>query len=782
MPIERDGDGAARRALADLIDPFVLRRTKEQVAPELPPKTELQIDVELTPEEQRIYDDARIAAAAHLTRVAETLGLEQAGFEVLAALTRLRQLACDARLADPTYQGPSAKLERLLSVLSEIREAGHRALVFSQFVSHLGLVREALDREGVSYLYLAGGTPPAERSRLVDAFQAGEAPLFLISLKAGGTGLNLTAADYVVHLDPWWNPAVEDQATDRAHRIGQSRPVTVLRLVARGTIEEDILALHERKRRLLTELIGEGAGQSAAAVPVSQAELLAFISGGNRRRVDREPEEEGGDAPAYCEILGIPTPNVETRTERQLETVGDVVTLALLEHGGPMTVEEIAARLGEAGVLKDKRDPVRSIGRAAVQAPIVREPDGRLGLDLGSRDWHWKYILGRLGVANDVPVTPEPIEEVEGEAEEPPGDHIPLTQEELETAFRDQSMTSVSSLRQAAMVLDASGGRLAFAQVEQRLDRLTPYRIPLRPHGWERGLVTRDEDGSLVLQSVSPDVSGVRRFVRQRAQKRALEIREEERRARAFAARSAEAARRKAEEEAGALRLRRGILHSSRKRRAVDAGVLVDLSRGQVQRYEVDGLRRLASDLEEFDVIAGLDIRENVRALDASVDPTRLLELTPRLKHVELEDGRKRKVKIEDIVEGTIGNVWSKNSRDLLAEATDLARLYEYGRIHEYVLLLDAYADVHRIEVAYAEEGDPTLSGILHRAKRREIEVELVLEPPTDWRDPWTDAGRFEVDEISYGAATVSQGGVSRVIRLDDVWAARLCEDFSPQT
>src|SRR5690606_273215 len=148
---------------------------------------------------------------------------------------------CHPRLYDPASDVPSSKLRRLLDVVDELRAEGHRALIFSQFTRHLALVRAALEERGVRLLYLDGQTPARERDALVARFQAGEADVFLVSLKAGGTGLNLTAAGYVIHLDPWWNPAVEDQATDRAHRIGQDKPVTVLRLVARGTIEEAIL-------------------------------------------------------------------------------------------------------------------------------------------------------------------------------------------------------------------------------------------------------------------------------------------------------------------------------------------------------------------------------------------------------------------------------------------------------------------------------------------------------------------------------------------------------------
>ncbi len=273
-PIERLGDPDTRAALARILRPFLLRRTKSEVARELPPRTEVVEPVELSQEEHQLYEDARLAAVAELTPEGEDVRDTDQRFAVLAALTRLRLLACHPRLYDPTSQVPSAKLRRAVELLEELRAEGHRVLVFSQFTSHLALVREELAQRGFHILSLEGSTPPARRQALVQAFQEGEGELFLISLTAGGTGLNLTAADYVLHLDPWWNPAVEDQATDRAHRIGQERPVTVVRLVARGTIEEKILALHEDKRALVAGVL-EGTGGAAR---LSTRELLALLA------------------------------------------------------------------------------------------------------------------------------------------------------------------------------------------------------------------------------------------------------------------------------------------------------------------------------------------------------------------------------------------------------------------------------------------------------------------------------------------------------------------------
>ena len=173
----------------------------------------------------------------------------------LSEITRLRQAACHPRLINDKLQIPSSKTQAFLELVANLRQSGHRALVFSQFTSHLALVREELDKAHVPYLYLDGSTSAQERNKLVRQFQTGDDPLFLISLKAGGLGLNLTAADFVIHLDPWWNPAIEDQASDRAHRIGQERPVTIYRLIASGTIEEKIIRLHQNKRSMADALL-----------------------------------------------------------------------------------------------------------------------------------------------------------------------------------------------------------------------------------------------------------------------------------------------------------------------------------------------------------------------------------------------------------------------------------------------------------------------------------------------------------------------------------------------
>ncbi len=286
-PIERDRDPERSAALARALRPFLLRRAKADVAPELPPRTEIARFVDLSPGERRLYDDARRVALAAIAS-----GEGDARFILLAALTRLRRLACHPRLLDDASTVPSSKLATLLEIVAELRETGHRALVFSQFTTHLALVREALSREKITYEYLDGSTPSEERTRRIASFQAGRADLFLISLKAGGTGLNLTAADYVIHLDPWWNPAVEDQATDRAHRIGQANAVTVIRLIMRGTIEETVLAMHGEKRALSASVFDEQGGPSRLS-PQDLADLIR--AGADEAAGGESAEDEAGD-------------------------------------------------------------------------------------------------------------------------------------------------------------------------------------------------------------------------------------------------------------------------------------------------------------------------------------------------------------------------------------------------------------------------------------------------------------------------------------------------------
>ena len=261
-PIEKHNDDESRHSLAERLQPFVLRRTKSEVLTELPPRTEMNLYVDLSPAERAEYEKVRLAALGEVELIESLPTIQDQRFKILALLTRLRQISCHAGLVNKNWTESSAKLDELCRTLESLREEGHRALVFSQFTQHLALIRKQLDQQGFTYEYLDGSTAAKARQQAVDRFQTGTADAFLISLKAGGTGLNLTAADYVIHMDPWWNPAVEDQATDRAHRIGQDKPVMVYRIIAKDTIEEEILALHESKRDLVA---GVMQGTEAAA-------------------------------------------------------------------------------------------------------------------------------------------------------------------------------------------------------------------------------------------------------------------------------------------------------------------------------------------------------------------------------------------------------------------------------------------------------------------------------------------------------------------------------------
>ncbi len=258
--IEGQNDSEARAGLKKLISPFILRRLKRDVLSELPPRTDITLHVDLSDEETALYEALRLEAVNQMKEGDMMPGQQR--IRALASITRLRRAVCNPNMVLGGGNMPSAKLEVLGGVLDELLENNHRALVFSQFVDHLSLIRAYLDEQGISYQYLDGATPAKKRTEAVHAFQAGMSELFLISLKAGGIGLNLTAADYVIHMDPWWNPAVEDQASDRAHRIGQQRPVTVYRLVANNTIEEKIVKLHAQKRDLADSLL-EGSEISA---------------------------------------------------------------------------------------------------------------------------------------------------------------------------------------------------------------------------------------------------------------------------------------------------------------------------------------------------------------------------------------------------------------------------------------------------------------------------------------------------------------------------------------
>ncbi|HHZ12984.1 MAG: SNF2 helicase associated domain-containing protein [Caldicoprobacterales bacterium] len=257
-PIIRDRDERAAKRLSFHIKPFILRRLKGDVLKELPEKIEHRVTAELTVDQKRVYLAYMQRIREDIEREIEEKGFNNSQIKILAGLTRLRQVCCHPSTFLENYRGGSGKMELLEDILDDALSGGHRILLFSQFTGMLAIIKELLDRKGIEYLYLDGSTPGRERRELVRDFNAGRGDVFLISLKAGGTGLNLTGADTVIHFDPWWNPAVEDQATDRAHRIGQDKVVHVMKLITRGTIEEKIFALQQKKKELIDTVIKPG--------------------------------------------------------------------------------------------------------------------------------------------------------------------------------------------------------------------------------------------------------------------------------------------------------------------------------------------------------------------------------------------------------------------------------------------------------------------------------------------------------------------------------------------
>ncbi len=277
IPIVKEKDNRAERRLQMLIRPFVLRRLKKDVLRDLPEKLETVVYSRMEKEQDQLY-------RAYAAKVREELldstpeEFQRGKIQVLAALTRLRQLCCDPALCYDNYSGGSAKLATLTELMEEGIGAGHRFLVFSQFTSMLDRIQKELERRGITSFQLTGATPKLDRLSLAERFNAGEKDAFLISLKAGGTGLNLTGADMVIHYDPWWNLAAQNQATDRAHRIGQTQKVTVIKLVVQGTIEESIIRLQESKHRLAEQIIGGAEGGLSSVTQEKLLEILNAIS------------------------------------------------------------------------------------------------------------------------------------------------------------------------------------------------------------------------------------------------------------------------------------------------------------------------------------------------------------------------------------------------------------------------------------------------------------------------------------------------------------------------
>ncbi|MFP6899509.1 MAG: DEAD/DEAH box helicase, partial [Opitutales bacterium] len=277
IPSEVRGDERAwhEERILKQAAPYILRRTKEKVAPELPEKIEQIVYVDMTEEQRKTYEQAKTLAEKEIVKLEESGVAEGAlRMKTLTQLLRLRQTCCDPRLLDDKLDpAASAKLSAFREILQEAMDGGHRILLFSQFVQLLSLIRAQLEEDEIPYCYLDGST--RDRMAQVDRFQDdASVPLFLISLKAGGTGLNLTGADLVVHFDPWWNPATEAQATDRAHRIGQSRIVTVYKLIASDSVEEKVLHLQTRKRKLLQDVFEAGEIANASISLEDLKELL----------------------------------------------------------------------------------------------------------------------------------------------------------------------------------------------------------------------------------------------------------------------------------------------------------------------------------------------------------------------------------------------------------------------------------------------------------------------------------------------------------------------------
>jgi superfamily II DNA or RNA helicase len=271
-PVERHGDAAAGARLARRVRPFLLRRTKEEVASELPAKTEIVETIVMERAQRALYDSVRLAMHKQVRAAITAQGMARSGIVILDALMKLRQVCCDPRLLRARAEAGSAKLERLMELLTELIAEGRRVLLFSQFTAMLDLIVPEVTKAGIAFVELRGST--TDRRTPVARFQSGAVPLFLLSLKAGGTGLNLTAADTVIHYDPWWNPAVEDQATDRAHRIGQERKVFVHRLVTQDTIEEKMEVLKTRKRALVDGILNAEAG---GALRLTEADIEALF-------------------------------------------------------------------------------------------------------------------------------------------------------------------------------------------------------------------------------------------------------------------------------------------------------------------------------------------------------------------------------------------------------------------------------------------------------------------------------------------------------------------------
>ena len=272
-PIVKNGSSEALKELNNHVKPFILRRTKSEVAKDLPSKIEHRISVEMTEQQKKVYLAYLRDAKGELEDNIKEKGFNKSKFKVLSILTRLRQICCDPSTFIENYNGGSGKMEALDEILENSLEQGHRILIFSQFTRVLKNISNRLEAKEIKYMYLDGSTKAEKRVEMVKDFNEGESQVFLISLKAGGTGINLTGADMVIHFDPWWNPAVESQATDRAHRIGQKKTVEVIKLIARGTIEEKIFKLQQKKKEISESVINNETGAELLLSQMSQNDI-----------------------------------------------------------------------------------------------------------------------------------------------------------------------------------------------------------------------------------------------------------------------------------------------------------------------------------------------------------------------------------------------------------------------------------------------------------------------------------------------------------------------------
>lgn len=264
------------------ISPFILRRKKKDVMSELPPKTENNIYIDLTDDQKQIYAEQVRKTNEEMDELLRTQGFQKSRFKILELITRLRQLCIDPRIVFENYNSGSAKIEEAVNVIKSAKENGHKMLLFSSFRTALDLIEQEMKKNNISYYLIDGQVSSKKRMELVDKFNNDSTDIFLIMLKAGGTGLNLTSADVVIHLDLWWNPAVENQATDRAHRIGQTKNVEIIKLISKGTIEERILELQEKKKRLSDSVIEGESREQNLINTLTEEDLKALLINNNK--------------------------------------------------------------------------------------------------------------------------------------------------------------------------------------------------------------------------------------------------------------------------------------------------------------------------------------------------------------------------------------------------------------------------------------------------------------------------------------------------------------------